>query len=80
MGRAVHDQRQLAPRPAIDGADATQVDQEAPVHAQELAAGELVVELVDAAGRGLQAAFVGDEPDVVAVRLREPDLGPRAAG
>ena len=74
--RAVHDQRQLAPRPAVDRADAGQVDEEAPVDAQELAAGELLLELVDAADRGLQAPFVGDEPDVVAVRLREADLGP----
>ena len=44
--------------------------------AQELASGELLLELVDAADRGLQAAFVGDEPDIVAVRLREVDLGP----
>ena len=52
-----------------------QVDEEPPVDAQELAAGELLLELVDAADGGLQAPFVGDEPDVVAVRLREADLG-----
>ena len=44
--------------------------------AQELASGELLLELVDPADRGLEASFVGDEPDIVAVRLREPDLGP----
>ena len=74
--RAVHDQRQLAPRPAVDRADAGQVDDEAPMDAQELAAGELLLELVDAMDRGLEASFLGDEPDVVAVRLREADLGP----
>ena len=46
------------------------------MNAQELASGELLLELVDAANRGLQAPLVGDEPDVVAVRLREADLGP----
>ena len=46
--------------------------------AQELAAGELLLELVDAADRGLEASLVGDEPDIVAVRLREPDLGRRS--
>src|SRR5215217_8018649 len=44
--------------------------------AQELAAGEFVLELVDAANRGLDASFVGNEPDGVAVRLRVPHLGP----
>jgi hypothetical protein len=44
--------------------------------AQELPSGELLLELVDAMDRGLQASFLGDEPDVVAVRLRETDLGP----
>src|SRR5918996_4482470 len=44
--------------------------------AQELASGELLLELVDATNRGLEASFVGDEPDVVPVRLRETDLGP----
>ena len=53
-----------------------QVDEEAPVDAQELAAGELLLELVDAADGGLQASLVGDEPDVVAVGLGEADLGP----
>src|SRR3954454_6914617 len=44
--------------------------------AHELPSGELLVELLDAMNRGLQATIVGDEPDIVAVRLREPDLGP----
>ena len=74
--RAVHDQRQLAPRPAVDRADAGQVDDEPPMDAHELASGELLLELVDAMNRGLEASLVGDEPDVVAVRLRETDLGP----
>ena len=43
--------------------------------AQELASGKLLLELVDATNRGLQAAFIGGEPDLVAVRLRETDLG-----
>src|SRR5215204_1218664 len=73
--RAVHDQRQLAPLPALRGPNATEVDEESAVDAQELAAGELLLEPVDAAHRGLQASLVGDEPDVVAVRLRETDLG-----
>ena len=34
------------------------------------------LELVDATHRGLEASFVGDEPDIVAVRLGELDLGP----
>ena len=44
--------------------------------AHELAARELVLELVDAVDRGLEAAFLGDEPDIVAVRLREVHLRP----
>ena len=75
-GAAVHDQRQLAARPAVDRADAGQVDEEAAVDAQELAAAELLLELVDAAHRGLQAAFLGHEPDRVAVRFRVANLGP----
>ena len=52
------------------------VDDGPPMDAQEIAAGEFVLELVDAMDRGLEAALVGDQPDVVAVRLRVPDLGP----
>ena len=37
-------------------------------------AAELFLELVDAADGGLQAPFLGHEPHVVAVRLREADL------
>ena len=44
--------------------------------AQELASGELHLELVDAAHRGLKASLFGDEPDIVAVGLGELDLGP----
>ena len=44
--------------------------------AQELSTGELQLELVDAPNRGLEAPFVGDEPDIVAVGLGELDLGP----
>ena len=44
--------------------------------AQELPAGELHLELLDAAHRGEEATLVGDEPDVIAVRLREVNLGP----
>src|SRR4051794_6795045 len=43
--------------------------------AHELPSGELLVELVDAMNRGLQATILGDEPDIVAVRFRETDLG-----
>jgi hypothetical protein len=44
--------------------------------AHELASCELLLELVDAMNRRLEASFVGDEPDIVAVRLGETDLGP----
>jgi len=45
------------------------------VDAHELAAGELLLQLVDAVDRGLKAALLRHEPDVVAVRLRVLDLG-----
>src|SRR3954452_8082920 len=44
--------------------------------AQELTSDEFHLELFDATNRGLEASFVGDEPDIVAISLREMDLGP----
>jgi hypothetical protein len=46
-------ERHLAARAALHRPDAVDVHQEAPVDAQELAAGELVLQLVDAADRRL---------------------------
>src|SRR3954452_2682508 len=74
--RALHDQLQLAPRASLDFAHAREVDKESAVDTQELRSRELDFELLDATNRGLEASFLGDEPDVLTVGLREMDLFP----
>src|SRR3954451_3083709 len=71
---ALHDQLELAPPASLHCAGARKVDEESPVDTQELPSRELHFELVDATHGGLKTSFVGDQPDVVAVGLREMDL------
>ena len=70
----ISDSSPLGPRLTARTQD--RLTNQSPMDAYELASGELLFELVDAMHRGLETSLLGDEPDVVAVRLREADLGP----